>query len=136
MIRHAILADTGPIYAAADPSDRYHKQAHEELVYLGKQGQHVVLLYPTLMEAYTLVMRHLGIKLAHRWLVSFTQGAGLLNPTLDDYRAAGQRVRKYADQEITLFDALVAIVSDRLRIPVWTYDSDFDLMDAEVWRDK
>lgn len=33
-----------------------------------------------------------------------------------------------------MFDALVAVVSDRLSVPVWTCDHDFDVMGVSVWR--
>ena len=44
-------------------------------------------------------------------------------------------VKTYDDQDITLFDAVVAVVSGKLQIPVWTFDSDFDVMRSNVWRD-
>jgi predicted nucleic acid-binding protein len=33
-----------------------------------------------------------------------------------------------------LFDALLATLSDRLGLAVWTFDSDFDVLGANVWR--
>jgi predicted nucleic acid-binding protein len=30
-MRRAVLADTGPLYAAADPDDAHHEQARREL---------------------------------------------------------------------------------------------------------
>jgi len=40
----------------------------------------------------------------------------------------------YRDQDISLLDAVIAEMSDRLEAPVWTYDYHFDTMRADVWR--
>jgi predicted nucleic acid-binding protein len=50
----AVLADTGPLYAAVDPHDARHKQAIRELSKLDDEKHQVVLAYPTLLEAYTM----------------------------------------------------------------------------------
>jgi predicted nucleic acid-binding protein len=33
-----------------------------------------------------------------------------------------------------LFDAIAAALSRRLKLPVWTFDQDFDLLRARQWR--
>ena len=134
MTRHRLLVDTGPLYALADRNDQYHQQANRELILIKQSRYQIILLYPTLMEAYTLVLRYLGLRFAHQWLTAMQQQCGLLNPTLGDYAAAGQLVKRFGDQVITLFDATLAVVSDQLKTPVWTFDSDFDVMGTEVWR--
>jgi predicted nucleic acid-binding protein len=50
-VTRAILADTGPLYAAVDPDDRYHARAQEPLQTLADEGLSVVLAYPILLEA-------------------------------------------------------------------------------------
>jgi predicted nucleic acid-binding protein len=57
-----------------------------------------------------------------------------VNPTPEDYRDATKKVRAFTDQKITLFDAAVAVLGDRLGLKVWTYDHHFDVMRAVVWR--
>ncbi|MBI3666300.1 MAG: hypothetical protein HY236_08765 [Acidobacteria bacterium] len=133
-MRLAILADTGPLYAAADPSDQYHRRAHEELRRLGKQGHSVVIAYPTLLEAYTLVLRRLGPEFAHAWLEEVLTGSGLINPTARDYSEAARRTRDYPDQPLTLFDTVLAVLSERLALPIWTYDRHFEMMRMKLWR--
>lgn len=133
-MRQAVLADTGPLYAAVDRDDQYHAQAQEELARLVREQLTVVTLYSTLIECYTLVLRRLGLKAAHRWLREIVDGSVLVNPTADDYGVAAARVRAYSDQPITLADAVLVVVSTRLQCPVWTYDHHFDLMLASVWR--
>ncbi len=41
---------------------------------------------------------------------------------------------RYQDQDLSLFDAIAAVVSERLSLPVWTYDYHFEVMRVEVWR--
>ncbi len=86
------------------------------------------------MQAYTLISRYLGLDFAHTWLFSVTTGTGLLNPTPEDNAESMIMIQKYDDQDITLFDAVVAVAAGKLQVPVWTFDSDFDLMMCDVWR--
>jgi predicted nucleic acid-binding protein len=132
-VRPAVLADTGPLYAAADPDDAHHKRSRRELRRLADEKQEIMVAYPTLLEAYTLVLFRLGETAALRWLEDMA-GAALVNPSAEDYRHAVVRVQSLKDQPITLFDALVATLSVRLELEVWTYDHHFDAMRVAVWR--
>jgi predicted nucleic acid-binding protein len=132
-MKRAVLADTGPLYAAADPHDAHHKQARQQLQKLAREKSEVLIAYPTLLEAYTLVLFRLGKQQAASWLQETTT-APLINPTPEDYRHAATRVRSLEDQSITLFDVVVATVAVRLSVPVWTYDHHFDVMRIDVWR--
>lgn len=129
----AVLADSGPLYAAIDPHDAHHKQALAELRKLDREKREVVVAYPTLLEAYTMVRRRLGRNAASDWLTDMTD-AVLVNPTPEDYRQAVARIGALADQPITLFDATVATLATRLNLEVWTYDHHFDVMRVAVWR--
>jgi predicted nucleic acid-binding protein len=129
----AVLADTGPLYAAVDPDDARHKQALRELSRLDDAKHQVVLAYPTLLEAYTMVLYRLGKNVASTWLGEIGETA-MINPTPEDYRDAFARVRALGDQDITLFDATVAALAIRMGLEVWTYDHHFDVMRVPVWR--
>ncbi len=129
----AVLADTGPLYAAVDPHDARHKQAVAELRKLDREKREVVVAYPTLLEAYTMVLHRLGRNAASDWLIDMADAA-LVNPTPEDYRQAVTRIVAMADQPITLFDASVAVLAARLNLEVWTYDHHFDVMRTRVWR--
>ena len=128
-----MLADTGPLYAAADPDDAHHKRARRELSRLAGGHQEVVVAYPTLLEAYTLVLFRLGESAALNWLEQM-KDAALVNPIAEDYRQAVAKVQSLKDQPITLFDALVATLASRLSLEVWTYDHHFDAMRVAIWR--
>jgi len=133
-MRRLVLVDTGPVYAAVDPDDQLHARAQHELKRLARDRRQVVLVYPTLLEAYTLVLYRLGNRSASQWLQEITAGAALINPDPVDYRAAWRRVLELADQPVTLFDATVAVMATRLRAEIWTYDHHFDILRAPVWR--
>ena len=128
-----MVADTGPLYAAADPDDAHHRRAKRELSRLAGGQKEVVVAYPTLLEAYTLILFRLGQSAALNWLEEMAE-AVLVNPVADDYRQAVAKVQSLKDQPITIFDALVATLARRLSLEVWTYDHHFDVMRATVWR--
>ncbi len=130
----SLLADTGPLYALVDPDDEHHQRATGELEQISAQGSILLLPFPTLMESYTLVLRRLGTLTAQVWWREIVEGVGLLCPGRKDYLEAGRRAGLYPDQQITLFDALTAVLSEELEAPIWTYDYHFDLMRAAVWR--
>jgi len=132
-VRSGVLADTGPLYAAADPDDAYHKRARRELSRLAGGHQEVVVAYPTLLEAYTLVLFRLGESQAPHWLEEMTSAA-LVNPVPENYRQAVAIVQSLKDQPVTFFDALLASLARRLNLEVWTYDHHFDVMRVAVWR--
>jgi predicted nucleic acid-binding protein len=129
----AVLADTGPLYAAVDPDDEHHARALLELQKLNRDRHEIVILYSTLLEAYSLIMFRLGRDVASNWLLDMAQTAPL-NPTSEDYWQAAARIRALTDQSITLFDAVAAVVAARLKLDVWTYDHHFDVMRVGVWR--
>lgn len=128
-----ILADTGPLYALADPSDQHHLRAQAELDRLNSTNHIVAITYLTLAETYTLVLRRLGTAYAHQWLREVLDAAMLINPEPRDYLKACGVILSLRDQSITLFDAVAAAVSQRLELSVWTYDRHFALIGARRW---
>ena len=133
-MRGIVLADTGPLYAARDPDDSHHERSQGDLARLKAQNLKVVVPYPALLESYSLVMRKLGNREAHDFLAQVVSTAILENATTEDYQQACVTVLPYRDQDISLFDVVIAEMSDRLEAPVWTYDYHFDNMRADVWR--
>lgn len=129
-----VLADTGPLYAAVDRDDAHHQRAQRELKRLAHNHQDVMIAYPTLLEAYTLVLYRLGRRNAGDWLGNILAGAALINPTDSDYHEAIDKIQALGDQAISLFDATLAVLVARLGIAVWTYDHHFDVMRVQVWR--
>lgn len=130
----AVLADTGPLYAALDPDDNNHERAREDIERLNLQELGVMVAYPVLCESYSLILYRLGIAAAHGWLEELQEQASLINPAPDDYEEASELLLGYGEQGLSLFDAVTARLSERLEVPVWTYDHRFDVMRVEVWR--
>jgi predicted nucleic acid-binding protein len=129
----AVLADTGPLFAAADQDDAEHERALRQIDELDHDGRIVLIPYPILLEAYSLVLKRFGAKAALQWL-SNAVDASLVNPTSEDYSVACAIVRALSDQDISLIDATVATLATRLKVEVWTYDHHFDVMRVPVWR--
>jgi predicted nucleic acid-binding protein len=132
-VMRAVLADTGPLFAAADEDDSDHEKAVRQTDELDRHGLIVVVPYPILLEAYSLVLKRFGSNAALRWLGNAVD-ASLINPTPEDYSVACAFVRALSDQDISLVDATVAALAKRLNIEVWTYDHHFDVMRVPVWR--
>ena len=72
-----VLADAGPLYAAVDESDAHHLDARRELQKLDQERRNVVIAYPILLEAYSLVLQRLGVPAAHKW-ISLLAGNSLI----------------------------------------------------------
>lgn len=121
-MRRLVLADTGPLYALADPSDQYHRRAQREARQLRGNKVDIAVPYPILLEAYTLIARRLGLQDGHRWLGQVRAGAGLINPTPLDYEGACLLASQFADQPLSLFDTVLAVLSKRLSLAVWTFN--------------
>lgn len=129
-----VLADTGPLYAALDPSDDNHDRAQRDIEQLDSEGLGVAVAYTTLCECYSLVLYKLGIGAARGWFAEVQERASLVNPTLEDFGEAAALLGGYGDQALSLFDAVAVAFSWRLGLSVWTYDHHFDVVRAEVWR--
>jgi predicted nucleic acid-binding protein len=130
----AVVADTGPLYAAVDPDDLCHHRSRADLARLANEEFGVVVVGSTLLECYTLVVQRLGPTIANRWLGEIEAGATVVQPMLDDLTAAAQLTRRFNEPPLTMFDAVLAVVSQRLDLPVWTFDHRFDALHAPVWR--
>ena len=128
------MADTGPLYAALDPSDDNHSRAREDIELLNSDGIGIMVAHTTLCECYSVILYKLGVGAAHGWLREVGDRAFLINPIPDDFEKAGDLLRGYQDQALSMFDAVTASLSRRLSLPVWTYDHHFDVVRVEVWR--
>jgi predicted nucleic acid-binding protein len=128
-----VLADTGPLYAANDEGDKHHPLALRQLKELARDRREVLIAYPILLEAYSLLLFRLGRRAASDW-VSEVSDTSFLNPAPEDYARGLTMVRAFPDQSITLIDATLAALAIRLGLDVWTYDHHFDGMRVGVWR--
>lgn len=114
----AIIADTGPLYAETDKADRFHTQSRSELQRLNESNVKLLVPYPILLKAHKLVLYKCGFNAAESFTRRLITEANLINPTPQDYQLARQLISQFPDQKITLFDALVACLSNQIKIPV------------------
>ncbi|CAA9563116.1 MAG: hypothetical protein AVDCRST_MAG19-1989 [uncultured Thermomicrobiales bacterium] len=82
-------------------------------------------------ECHSLSVRHLGTVRA--WSKEILGEATLIAPT-DEDDVVMRRLPGYPAQRITLLDAVLAVVSDRLRAAGRTFDHPFDVMGSTVRR--
>jgi predicted nucleic acid-binding protein len=129
----AVLADTGPLYAASDEADEHHQRALLQLEALARDRREVLIPYPILLEAYSLLLFKLGRNAASGWLTEVAN-ASFVNPTPQDYARGFTTLQASANQNLTLVDATLAALASRLALEVWTYDHHFDVMRIPVWR--
>ena len=129
----AVLADTGPMYAANDEADEHHERALREMQDFARDRREVLIAYPILLEAYSLLLFRLGRDAAWAWLAEVST-VPFISPISEDYGRAFNTVRTLVDQRITLVDATLAALAARLQLEVWTYDHHFDVMRVPVWR--
>ena len=132
-MRGAVLADTGPLYALADPSDQYHARATAELDRILTRKFVIAVHYPVVCESHTLILRRLGGSYSRKWLTELFEGALMVNPEPADYLSAAALLARFQDQGITLIDAVTAALSRRLRIALWSYDRHFAIMGIAHW---
>jgi predicted nucleic acid-binding protein len=130
----AIIADTGPLYAGVDKDDQYHQQSQRELRKINQQNLSIILPHPIYLETHKLILQSLGIRTALKFNEEIHQKANFINPTPEDYEEATFLITRFSDQKITLFDAVTVVLAKQLKLPVWTYDYHFDIMQCQVWR--
>ena len=133
-MNRAVLADSGPLYAAVDPSDVHHHRAQRELKRLKRERRYVIVAYPILLEAHALVLRRVGPKAASSWLDEILKSGAPASPSVEDYLDGVMTLSALPDQSITLFDATLAAMGARLKMEIWTYNHHFNIMRSEVWR--
>lgn len=81
-----------------------------------------IVSYATLQEAHRLVLQKPGRMVAQTFLADLISTTPFIAPTDDDYYSAGKCVLCFPEQDILLADALCAVISESLAVPVWTYD--------------
>ena len=131
--RRVVLADSTPRFAATSPNDQYHARARQELAALEGARLRVAVLTTTIGETHRLILHRQGTSAAQAWLDAIGQTSIRIHPTDADFDAALQQVSRYSDQILTIYDALLFVVSERLSLPIWTYDFHFDVLGAQRW---
>ena len=120
MDRLKVVADTGPLLAAAYRNDPAHELAKPLVTALGRN---LVVLDPVLVEADQLLRRRFGPHAARSLLASVVAGdhsVDFLTPGL--LRRAVEIDAQHADLNLGLVDASVMAYAERHELPILTFD--------------
>lgn len=108
------VADTGPLYAAADTSDAHHDECSEILQGLPRP---IVVPISVVVETSYLIERRLGPEAEERFLNEVAgEDFRVQQLTGDDLRRMAQLVHQYADMPLGAVDASVVAVAERLGV--------------------
>jgi len=130
----AIIADTGPLYAAIDVDDQYHQHSQIQIQKITAENLTILVPFPVYLETYNLLLYRLGTQQAISFARDCQESVYFINPSQGQYIAAAEKAAQFLDQKITLCDAVTAILSREMKLSVWTYDYHFDVMKVQVWR--
>jgi uncharacterized protein len=120
MDRLKVLADTGPLLAAAYRNDPAHELAWPLVTALGHD---LLVLDPVLVEADHLLRQRSGPHAARSLVASIAAGehlAGFLSPGL--LRRASEIDAQYADLNLGFVDASLMAYAERHNLPILTFD--------------
>lgn len=115
-----VVADTGPLVAAANRRERAHVLAAALVVELGRE---LVIPEPVLVEVDQLVRRRVGAGVARDLLASVASEAFAVHfssPGL--LRRAVEIDVQYADLDLGYADATVMALAEREDLPILTFD--------------
>jgi predicted nucleic acid-binding protein len=118
--RLKVVADTGPLLAAAYRNDPAHKLAWPLVTALGRN---LVVLDPVLVEADHLLCQRSGPYAARALLTAMVAGehsAAFLSPGL--LHRAIEIDAQHADLDLGLVDASVMAYAERHELPILTFD--------------
>ena len=109
-----ILADTGPLYAAADEDDAHHAEVRS---FLERNREPILVPISVLPEVCCFLDRELGTQAGARFVRAFVTGELLLEQVLpDDLSRCVELMEQYADSRIGFVDASVVAIAERLGI--------------------
>ena len=130
----AIIADTVPLYAAIDIDDQYHQRSKTQIQRINAENLTILVPFPVYLETYNLLLYRLGTEQAIKFARDCIESVYFINPSQEQYIAAAEKAAFFPDQKITLCDAITAILSEEMKLQIWTYDYHFDVMKVQVWR--
>jgi len=115
-----VVADTGPIVAAANVKDEAHALAAALMTELGRD---LVVPDPVIVEVDHLLRARVGIASARLFLAALVDGehlVGFLTPAL--LKRAAAIDERAGDLDLGLADAAVMAYAERHRLPILTFD--------------
>lgn len=128
--------DTAPMYALLTPADQHHGRAKAAFDHLSASGEAAFLPYPIATELHNLILyrKPEDPARAERVVTQALCIYPLLLPGEGDVTAALALLRAFGDQKISLTDATLAAMANRLGAKVLTFDTrHFALLKARVF---
>jgi uncharacterized protein len=115
-----VIADTGPLVAAANRADRAHELAAAIVIAAGRD---LVIPIPVLAETDYLLRTRVGVRSARLLLGAVASGQhSVAYMTIALLRRATEIDGQYGDLDLGLTDASVMAVAEREQAPVLTFD--------------
>ncbi len=131
-----VLLDTAPLYALLTPTDQHHARAKVTFDRLSEGGEAAFLPYPIATELHRLILYRKPedpIKAEQAVTRTLSVYPPLL-PGEADVMGALALLRAFGDQRISLADATLAAMANRLGATVLTFDArHFALLKARVF---
>lgn len=115
-----IVADTGPILAAANRNDQFHGLAAQ---LIDKAGRDLIVPDPVVSEVDWILRSRSGTHTAQSFLQRLVEGTyqrAILSPSV--FAAAVELDRRYANLDLGLADVSVMAVAELTRAPILTFD--------------
>lgn len=115
-----VIADTGPLLAAANTRDEAHGLASALVTELGMD---LVVLDPVIVEADHLLRSRLGPEAARLFLRSLVEGEHRVAfATAGILKRATELDSRYADLDLGFVDGTIMAYAERHRLPILTFD--------------
>ena len=128
------MLDTSPLYSLSDQADSEHTRAKAGFAYLAQIQAEIRIPLPCLLEFHRLRLYRKPFLpgKASGELLRLVAAFPVEYPTSEDLKLALNTLPKHMGQKITLADALVAAMCQRLGCRVFTFDADFWTLEVEV----
>ncbi len=128
------MLDTSPLYSLSDKSDSEYDRAKAGFAYLAKIRAEIRIPLPCLLEFHRLRLYRKPFLpgKASGELLRLTTAFPVEYPIPEDLGLALDKLPQHMGQKITLTDAIVSAMSQRLSSQVFTFDADFWTLEVDV----
>jgi predicted nucleic acid-binding protein len=130
LYKRAVLIDTGPLYALADPRDNRHAEAIQCLSQITRLSFPLFLTNLTIAETHRRILHSLGIQRGLAFLASVHDGNhNIVRPEESDDTKARDILNRYQDHHFSFTDGVCFAVMLRLGIVrAFSFDKHFQVM--------
>jgi predicted nucleic acid-binding protein len=116
-----LVLDAGPLYALAAPKDTAHEQAKLGFIQLAQESAELIVPLPIIFEVFKLLSYRDSPQVARMVLVQM-MSMTVIPTNLADVAAISSVLDKFPKWGGSLEDALVVLIAQQTRCPVWTFN--------------